>query len=85
MFSEILEISQGKTSSRVYFLIKLQKVAKFLRTLFFTEKLRWLLLIVNGIITGQFKINSIRSKFDDILKGGRGNIDILMISETKLD
>ena len=30
-------------------------------------------------------INSIRYKFDFLLDQGQGNIDILMISETKLD
>ena len=40
---------------------------------------------INRIIIGQININSIRSKFDDLLKEVRGNRDILMISETKLD
>ena len=40
---------------------------------------------INRIIIGQININSIRSKFDDLVKGVRGNRDILMISETKLD
>ena len=34
---------------------------------------------------GQIYINSIRSKFDYLLKGVRGNIDILMISEAKIE
>ena len=34
---------------------------------------------------GQININLIRSKFVDLVKVVRGNIDILMISETKLD
>ena len=40
---------------------------------------------INEVAIGQININSIRSKFDDEVKGVRGNIDILMISETKLD
>ena len=40
---------------------------------------------IRRVIIGQININSIRSKFDDLVMGVRGNIDILMISETKLD
>ena len=40
---------------------------------------------VNRVIIGQININLIRSKFVDLVKVVRGNIDILMISETKLD
>ena len=40
---------------------------------------------IRRVIIGQININSIRSKFDDLVRGVRGNIDILMISETKLD
>ena len=40
---------------------------------------------VNRMFIGQININSIRSKFDDLVKRVRSNIDILMILETKLD
>ena len=40
---------------------------------------------INHVIIGQININSIRSKFVDLVKKVRGNIDILTISETKLD
>ena len=40
---------------------------------------------INGIIRDQIYINSIRSKFDYLLKGVRGNVDILMISEAKIE
>ena len=40
---------------------------------------------INCVIIGQININSIRSKFIDLVKRVRSNIDILMISETKLD
>ena len=40
---------------------------------------------INRVIIGLININSTGSKFDDLVKGVRGNIDILMISETKLD
>ena len=40
---------------------------------------------MNKIIVGQLRINSIRSKFDFLVQQVKGNIDILMISETKLD
>ena len=39
----------------------------------------------NRIIIGQININSIRSKFHDLVKEVRSNIDILFISKTKLD
>ena len=39
----------------------------------------------NRIIIGQININSIRSKFHDLVKEVRSNIDILLISKTKLD
>ena len=40
---------------------------------------------MNKIIVGQLNINSIRNKFDFLAQQVKGNIDILMISETKLD
>ena len=40
---------------------------------------------INRVIIGQVNINSIRSKFVDLVKWVWGNTDILMISETKLD
>ena len=40
---------------------------------------------MNKIIVGQLNINSIRKKFDFLAQQVKGNIDILVISETKLD
>ena len=40
---------------------------------------------LNRIIIAQININSIRNKFDALVSGIRGNVDILMISETKID
>ena len=40
---------------------------------------------MNKIIAGRLNINSIRNKFDFLAQQVKGNIDILMISETKLD
>ena len=40
---------------------------------------------LNKIIVGHLNINSIRNKFDFLTHQVKGNIDILMISETKLD
>ena len=40
---------------------------------------------MNKIFVGQLIINSIRNKFDFLAQQVKGNIDILMISETKLD
>ena len=37
------------------------------------------------LISAQINMNSIRNKFDALVSGIRGNINILMISETKLD
>ena len=37
------------------------------------------------IIIAQVNINSIRNKFEALVNGVRGNVDILMISETKND
>ena len=37
------------------------------------------------IIFGHININSLRNKFDSLIEGIHGRIDILMISETKLD
>ena len=39
----------------------------------------------NKIIVGHLNINSIRNKFDFLAYQLKGNIDMLMISETKLD
>ena len=40
---------------------------------------------ITWIIIGQININSIRTKFDDLVKKMKGKMDVLMISETKLD
>ena len=40
---------------------------------------------LNKIVIGHLNINSIRNKFDFLAHQLKGNIDILMISETKLD
>ena len=40
---------------------------------------------LNRLILAQFNINSMRNKFDQLVNGIKGNIDVLMISETKLD
>ena len=40
---------------------------------------------MNKIVVGHLNINSIRNKFDFIAHQVQGNIDILMISETKFD
>ena len=39
----------------------------------------------NKIVLGHLNIDSIRNKFDFLAHQVKGNIDILMISETKLD
>ena len=56
VFLKISQNSQENTCDRVSFLIKLQvchrcfpvNFVKFLRTHFFTERLRWLLLLLGG-------------------------------------
>lgn len=40
---------------------------------------------VNRILIGHININSVRNKFDRLTSMIKGNTDILMISETKLD
>ena len=40
---------------------------------------------LNKIVVGHLNINSIRNKLDFLAHQAKGNIDILMISETKLD
>ena len=40
---------------------------------------------MNRIIIAQININSIRNKFDALVSGIRGNVDILTVSETKID
>ena len=40
---------------------------------------------LNKIVVGHLNINSIRNKFNFLAHQVKGNIDILMISETKLD
>ena len=40
---------------------------------------------VNRLIFGQHNINSLRNKFDDLKYLNMGNIDILIITELKLD
>ena len=39
----------------------------------------------NRVITGHINISSIRNKFDHLIAITKGNVDVLMISETKLD
>ena len=53
---------------------------------FFGEKLKSLHIAnLNRIIIAEININSIRNKLDALISGIRGNIDILAISETKID
>ena len=40
---------------------------------------------LNRMVVAQLNINSLRNKFDCLIEQVKGNIDILMISETKLD
>ena len=40
---------------------------------------------LNRIVVARLNINSLRNKFDYLIKQITGNIGILMISETKLD
>ena len=40
---------------------------------------------LNRVILAQLKINSIRNKFDLLAKGIKGMVDVLMVSETKID
>ena len=40
---------------------------------------------LNKIVIGHLNINSLRNKFDFLVTQVKGYIDILMISETKLD
>ena len=40
---------------------------------------------LNRLLFAHININSIRNKFDQVLAGIKNNIDVLMISETKLD
>ena len=40
---------------------------------------------INKLITGQLNINSLRNKFDCLVQQITWNVDILMVSETKLD
>ena len=40
---------------------------------------------INRLMIGHININSIRNKFEILSKNIKGNLDILMISETKLD
>ena len=52
---------------------------------FFGEKLKSLCMAnVNRIIIAQININSIRDRSDALVSGIKGNVDILMISETKI-
>ena len=53
---------------------------------FFRDKLKALRLSkVNCIIVAQVNVNSIRNKFDALMTGIQNKVDILLISETKLD
>ena len=40
---------------------------------------------LNHLILAYLNINSIRNKYDQLVNGIKGNIDVLMISATKLD
>ena len=40
---------------------------------------------INRLIIGQLNMNSLRNKFENLVQQVTGNINILMISETKLD
>ena len=40
---------------------------------------------LNRVILAQLNINSIRNKFDLLAKGIKGMVDVLMVSETKID
>ena len=40
---------------------------------------------INRLMTGHININSIRNKFEMLPNSIKGNLDILMISKTKLD
>ena len=40
---------------------------------------------LNKLVIAHLNINSIRNKFDFLVEKIKGNVDILMISETKLD
>ena len=40
---------------------------------------------LNRVILAQLNINSIRNKFDLLAEGIKGKVDVLMISETKID
>ena len=52
---------------------------------FFAEKLKSLRIAnLNRIIIAQININSVRNKFDALVSGIRGNVDILMISMNSL-
>ena len=49
---------------------------------FFGEKLKSLLIAdLNRIIIAQININYIRNKFDSLVSGMWGNVDLVMISE----
>ena len=53
---------------------------------FFGDKLKTLHLSnVDRIIVAQINVNSIRNKFDALMAGIQNKVDILLISETKLD
>ena len=40
---------------------------------------------MHKIVVGQININSIRNKFDYLMAAVSGNVDILLITETKID
>ena len=53
---------------------------------YFGNKLKPLLTSnLHRIVIAHININSIRNKFEVLLNGVRGNVDILIISETKID
>ena len=65
--------------------ISLNKSVQNNENVFFGEKLKALRIAnLNRIIIAQININSIRNKFDALASSIRGNVDILMISETKI-
>ena len=65
--------------------ISLNKSVQNNENVFFGEKLKSPRIAnLNRIIIAQININSIRNKFDALASSIRGNVDILMISETKI-
>ena len=100
MSSNISQNLQENTCARVSFFNKVAGLwhrcfavnfAKFPRTLFLTEHLRRLLLEILSLnyaqnpIVAQININSTRNKFELLVPQIASNINVLTISETKMD